>query len=163
MKKKYLLRGFAIVAFFIIIILLIIFILSPSGLKGVHHRMANPENRRNIYAAAERLNHDTGINLPEYQIREHKAGEYHDNGLFRDTLIIFFHKGLPESAFESFETRAQVINNSNDTCKHVDIDGTTYSYHDFYVGGYSSYVSVTICRHSQYGRIIYGNWRPARP
>ncbi len=163
MRKKYLLRGFFAVACFILVILIIIFFASPTGLQGIRHPMSNPDNRRAIYASAEQLRHDTGIQLPDYEIRSHKPGEYHHNGLFRDTLIIYFYKGIPESTFESFEARARAIQGDHDTCRSVDINGTTYNYHDFYVGGYTSYVGVTISRHSQFGRIIYGNWRAAKP
>lgn len=162
MKKKYLLWGYAVIAICIIIILIAVFVTSIVGMNKARNHMANPENRIHIYDTAEKVSHDTGLEFPEFRIQQHKPGEYHDNGLFRDTLIVFFYKGIPEKVFKSFEERAKSLDNSTDSCKSVEIDSITYQYQDFYVGGFSSYVGIQISKNSQYGRIIYGNWRQAK-
>ena len=162
MKKKYLLWGYAVIAACVICILIAITLTSVVGMKGARNHMANPENRKHIYESAAKVSRDTGLDIPDFRIYEHKPGDYHDGGLFRDTLIVFFYKGIPESTFQSFEDRAKLLENSNDSCKSVDIDSLTYQYQDFYVGGFSSYVGVQISRNSHYGRIIYGNWRQAK-
>lgn len=162
MKKKYLLWGYAVIACCIITILIAVFITSLAGMRKARNHMANPENRIHIYDTAEKVKRDTGIEFPEFRIYQHKPGEYHDNGLFRDTLIVFFYKGIPESVYKSFEARAKSIENGSDSCKSVEIDSLTYQYQDFYVGGFSCYVGILISKDSQYGRIIYGNWRQAK-
>lgn len=162
MKKKYLLWGYAVIAICIISILIAVFITSMAGMSKARHHMANPENRMQIYDTAAKVTRDTGLEFPEFRIQKHMPGEYHDGGLFRDTLIVYFYKGIPESVYQSFEARAKSLNNSIDSCKSVDIDGDNYQYQDFYVGGFSCYVGVQISRNSQYGRIIFGNWRKAK-
>ena len=162
MKKKYLLLGYAVIATCVISILIAITLTSVVGMKGARNHMANPENRMHIYENAAKVSRDTGLDIPDFRVYEHKPGEYHDGGLFRDTLIVFFYKGIPEKTFKSFEERAKSLANSTDSCKSVEIDSLTYQYQDFYVGGFSCYVGIQISRNSQYGRIIYGNWRKAQ-
>jgi hypothetical protein len=108
------------------------------------------------------VSRDTGLKFPEFRIKEHKPGEYLEGGQFRDTLIVYFYKGIPDSAYISFEERAKSIELNNDSCKSVEIDSVNYHYQDFYVGGFSSYVGVQLAKNSPYGRIIYGNWKPAK-
>ena len=162
MKKKYLLLGYAVIATCVISILIAITLTSVVGMKGARNHMANPENRMHIYENAAKVSRDTGLDIPDFRVYEHKPGEYHDGGLFRDTLIVFFYKGIPEKTFKSFEERAKSLANSTDSCKSVEIDSLTYQYQDFYVGGFSCYVGIQISRNSQYGRLIYGNWRKAQ-
>lgn len=166
MKKKYLLWGYAVVAICIIIILLAITVTSIAGAKGARNHMANPENRRGIYDTAAKVSRDTGLKIPEFLIKEHKPGEYLEGGQFRDTLIVFFYKGIPDSVFSSFEERAETIEKAReigkDSCKSVEIDSINYHYQDFYVGGFSCYVGVQLAKNSPYGRIIFGNWKPAK-
>jgi len=76
--------------------------------------------------------------------------------------VVFFYKGIPESVYRSFEERAKTIELDKDTAKSVEIDSLNYSYQDFYVGGFACYVGVHICKDSQIGEIIYGNWKPAK-
>jgi hypothetical protein len=162
MKKKYLLLGYAVIALCIIIILLAITVTSIAGAQGARNHMANPENRKGIYDTAAKVSRDTGLKFPEFRIKEHKPGEYLEGGQFRDTLIVYFYKGIPDSAYISFEERAKSIELNNDSCKSVEIDSVNYHYQDFYVGGFSSYVGVQLAKNSPYGRIIYGNWKPAK-
>lgn len=162
MKKKYLLLGYAVIAICIVIILITITLTSIAGAQGARNHMANPENRKGIYDTAAKVSRDTGLKFPEFRIKEHKPGEYLEGGQFRDTLIVYFYKGIPDSAYISFEERAKSIELNNDSCKSVEIDSVNYHYQDFYVGGFSSYVGVQLAKNSPYGRIIYGNWKPAK-
>ena len=162
MKKKYLLLGYAVIALCIFIILLAITVTSIAGAQGARNHMANPENRKGIYDTAAKVSRDTGLKFPEFRIKEHKPGEYLEGGQFRDTLIVYFYKGIPDSVYRSFEERAKSIEAGNDSCKSVEIDSVTYNYQDFYVGGFSSYVGVQVSRNSPYCRIIFGNWKPAK-
>ena len=154
MRKKYLLWGYAIIAFFIIVILCSITFTTFMGMKGARYGMSNPENRKTIYDNAAKVAHDTGLTI--------KPGEYQEGYLFRDTLVVYFYKGIPESVFDSFRDRAEAIENAKDTTKSVEIDSLNYHYQDFYVGGFSCYIGVHINKESQYGEIIYGNWKPAK-
>ena len=65
-----------------------------------------------------------------------------------------------------FEERAETIEKAReigkDSCKSVEIDSINYHYQDFYVGGFSCYVGVQLAKNSPYGRIIFGNWKPAK-
>ena len=162
MKKKYLLWGYAVIAICIVIILITITLTSIAGAQGARNHMADPENRKSIYDTAAKVSRDTGLKFPEFRIKEHKPGEYLEGGQFRDTLIVYFYKGIPDSAYISFEERAKSIELNNDSCKSVEIDSVNYHYQDFYVGGFSSYVGVQLAKNSPYGRIIYGNWKPAK-
>ena len=162
MRKKYLLWGYAIIAFFVIVILCSITFTTFMGMKGARDSMSNPENRRTIYDNAAKVAHDTGLTIPDFQIKEHKPGEYQEGYLFRDTLVVYFYKGIPESVFDSFRDRAEAIENAKDTTKSVEIDSLDYHYQDFYVGGFSCYIGVHINKESQYGEIIYGNWKAAK-
>ena len=162
MRKKYLLWGYAVIAVCIIAILTGITISSFMGMRGARNHMANPENRRAIYDNAAKVTRDTGIEFPEFRIQEHKPGEYQDSNVFRDTLIVFFHKGIPESVYRSFEEKAKTIEMDKDTAKSVEIDSLSYHYQDFYVGGFACYIGIKINKDSQYGEIIYGNWKPAK-
>ena len=162
MKKKYLLWGYAAIAFFVLVILTGITVSSFLGMKGARNYMANPENRRAIYDNAAKVTRDTGIEFPEFRIQEHKPGEYQDGNVFRDTLVVYFYKGIPESVYRSFEEKAKTIELENDTAKSVEMDSLNYSYQDFYVGGFAFYIGVHITKDSQYGQIIYGNWKPAK-
>ena len=152
MRKKYLLWGYAIIAFFIIVILCSITFTTFMGMKGA----------RAIYDNAAKVAHDTGLTIPDFQIKEHKPGEYQEGYLFRDTLVVYFYKGIPESVFDSFRDRAEAIENAKDSTKSVEIDSLNYYYQDFYVGGFSCYIGVHINKESQYGEIIYGNWKAAK-
>jgi hypothetical protein len=67
-----------------------------------------------------------------------------------------------EEYASSFRDRAEAIENAKDTTKSVEIDSLNYHYQDFYVGGFSCYIGVHINKESQYGEIIYGNWKPAK-
>ena len=116
MKKKYLLLGYAVIATCVISILIAITLTSVVGMKGARNHMANPENRMHIYENAAKVSRDTGLDFPDFRVYEHKPGEYHDGGLFRDTLIVFFYKGIPEKTFKSFEERAKSLENSTDSC-----------------------------------------------
>ena len=162
MKKKYLLWGYAAIAFFVLVILTSITVSSFLGMKGARNHMANPENRRAIYDNAAKVTRDTGLEFPEFRIQEHKPGEYQEGNVFRDTLVVFFYKGIPESVYRSFEEKAKTIALENDTAKSVEIDSLSYNYQDFYVGGFACYVGIHISKDSQYGQIIYGNWKPAK-
>ena len=162
MKKKYLLWGYAVIAVCILAILSGITVSSFLGMKGARNYMANPENRRAIYDNAAKVTRDTGIEFPEFRIQEHKPGEYQDGNVFRDTLVVFFYKGIPESVYRSFEEKAKTIELENDTAKSVEMDSLNYSYQDFYVGGFACYIGVHINKDSHYGQIIYGNWKPAK-
>lgn len=162
MRKKYLLWGYAVIAFSIIVILCSIAITSFISAKGARNHIANPENRMKIYETAANVSRDTGLEFPEFRIHQHKPGEYLEDGVFRDTLIVFFYKGIPNKVYESFENRARAIEADNDTAKSVEIDSLDYRYQDFYVGGFSSYVGVHINKKSQYGEIIFGNWKKAK-
>lgn len=162
MRKKYLLWGYAIIAFFIIVILCSITFTTFMGIKGARDSMSNPENRKTIYDNAAKVAHDTGLTIPDFRIIEHKPGEYQEGSLFRDTLVVFFYKGIPDSVYTSFIDRAEAIENAKDTTKSVEIDSLNYHYQDFYVGGFSCYLGVHINKESQYGEIIYGNWKPAK-
>ena len=162
MKKKYLLWGYAVIAFFVLVILTSITVSSFLGMKGARNHMANPENRRAIYDNAAKVTRDTGLEFPEFRIQEHKPGEYQEGNVFRDTLVVFFYKGIPESVYRSFEEKAKTIELENDTAKSVEIDSLSYNYQDFYVGGFACYVGIHISKDSQYGQIIYGNWKPAK-
>ena len=162
MKKKYLLWGYAAIAFFVLVILTGITVSSFLGMKGARNYMANPENRRAIYDNAAKVTRDTGLEFPQFRIQEHKPGEYQEGNVFRDTLVVFFYKGIPESVYRSFEEKAKTIELENDTAKSVEIDSLSYNYQDFYVGGFTCYVGIHINKDSQYGQIIYGNWKPAK-
>lgn len=162
MKKKYLLWGYAAIAFFVLVILTSITVSSFLGMKGARNHMANPENRRAIYDNAAKVTRDTGLEFPEFRIQKHKPGEYQEGNVFRDTLVVFFYKGIPESVYRSFEEKAKTIEIENDTAKSVEIDSLSYNYQDFYVGGFACYVGIHINKDSQYGQIIYGNWKPAK-
>lgn len=162
MRKKYLLWGYAVIAVLVIGILSAIAISSFMGIKGARNAMSNPENRKAIYDTAAKVNRDTGLGIPSFEIKEHKPGEYQEGNVFRDTLIVYFYKGIPDSVFTSFEKKAQLIEAKNDSSKSVETDGTDYNYQDFYVGGFSCYIGVHISRNSPYGRIIYGNWKEAK-
>ena len=78
MRKKYLLWGYAIIAFFIIVILCSITFTTFMGMKGARDSMSNPENRRTIYDNAAKVAHDTGLTIPDFQIKEHKPGDYQE-------------------------------------------------------------------------------------
>ena len=162
MKKKYLLWGYAAIAFFVLVILTSITVSSFLGMKGARNHMANPEHRRAIYDNAAKVTRDTGLEFPEFRIQEHKPGEYQEGNVFRDTLVVFFYKGIPESVYRSFEEKAKTIELENDTAKSVEIESLSYNYQDFYVGGFACYVGIHINKDSQYGQIIYGNWKPAK-
>ena len=162
MKKKYLLWGYAIIAFFIIVILCSITFTTFMGMKGARDSMSKPENRKTIYDNAAKVIRDTGLKIPDFSIQQHKPGEYQEGNLFRDTLVVYFYKGIPESVFDSFREKAEAIENEKDTTKSVEIDSLNYHYQDFYVGGFSCYLGVHINKESQYGEIIYGNWKPAK-
>ena len=162
MKKKYLLWGYAVIAVCIIAILSGITISSFLGMRGARNHMANPENRRAIYDNAAKVTRDTGLDFPEFRIQEHKPGEYQEGNIFRDTLIVFFYKGIPDSVYTSFEKKAKAIEQAKDSAKSVEMDSLNYSYQDFYVGGFACYIGVHINKESQFGEIIYGNWKPAK-
>ena len=162
MRKKFLLWGYAVIAVSIIVILFSIAFTSFMGIKGARNHMSNPENRKTIYDTAAKVYRDTGINLPDFKIQQHKPGEYQDGNLFRDTLVVYFYKGIPESVYASFEDKAKAIEAKNDSTKSVEMDSLNYSYQDFYVGGYSCYIGIRIHRDTQYGEIIYGNWKAAK-
>lgn len=162
MRKKYLLWGYAIIAFFVIVILCSITFTTFMGMKGARDSMSKPENRKAIYDNAAKVAHDTGLTIPDFRIKEHKPGEYQEGNLFRDTLIVFFYKGIPENVFDSFREKAEAIEQAKDTTKSVEIDSLNCFYQDFYVGGFSCYIGVHINKESQYGEIIYGNWKPAK-
>ena len=162
MKKKYLLWGYAVIAFFVIVILCSIAFASFMSMKGARNRMADPENRKAIYDNAAKVTRDTGLDIPDFRILQHKPGEYQEGSLFRDTLIVYFYRGVPDSIFNSFKDKAEAIENAKDTTKSVEIDSLNYHYQDFYVGGFSCYIGVHINKESQYGEIIYGNWKPAK-
>lgn len=162
MRKKYLLWGYAIIAFFVIVILCSITFTTFMGMKGARDSMSNPENRKTIYDNAAKVTRDTGLDIPDFRILQHKPGEYQEGSLFRDTLIVYFYRGVPDSIFNSFKDKAEAIENAKDTTKSVEIDSLNYHYQDFYVGGFSCYIGVHINKESQYGQIIYGNWKPAK-
>ena len=162
MKKKYLLWGYAVIAFFIIAILFSITFTTFMSFKGARNHMADPENRKAIYDNAAKVAHDTGLLIPDFRIQQHKPGEYQEGSLFRDTLIVYFYKGIPDSVFNSFIEKAEAIELAKDSTKSVEMDSVNYSYQDFYVGGFSCYIGVHINKDSQYGEIIYGNWKPAK-
>ena len=162
MKKKYLLWGYAVIAICVIAILFSIAFSSFIGMKGVRNHMANPENRIKIYDTAAKVSHDTGLTIPDFKIQEHKPGEYQERGVFRDTLVVYFYKGIPDSVYTSFQQRAQTIEAENDSTKSVEMDSVSYHYQDFYVGGYSCYLGVKINKNTRYGEIIYGNWKTAK-
>ena len=162
MKKKYLLWGYAIIAFFVIVILCSITFTTFMGMKGARDSMSKPENRKAIYDNAAKVAHDTGLTIPDFRILQHKPGEYQEGSLFRDTLVVYFYKGIPESVFDSFREKAEAIELAKDSTKSVEIDSVNYSYQDFYVGGFSCYLGVHINKESQYGEIIYGNWKRAK-
>ena len=86
----------------------------------------------------------------------------HDGSLFRDTLVVYFYKGVPDSVYTSFVERAQAIEAKNDSTKRVEIDNDNYFYEDQYLNGFSCYLGVRISKTSPYGEIIYGNWRPEK-
>lgn len=162
MKKKYLLWGYAVIAFFVIVILCSIAFASFMSMKGARNRMADPENRKAIYDNAAKVIRDTGLDIPDFRILQHKPGEYQEGSLFRDTLIVYFYRGVPDSIFNSFKNKAEAIEQAKDTTKSVEIDSLNYFYQDFYVGGFACYIGVHINRETQYGEIIYGNWKPAK-
>lgn len=162
MKKKYLLWGYAVIAFFVIVILCSIAFASFMSMKGARNRMADPENRKAIYDKAAKVTRDTGLDIPDFRILQHKPGEYQEGSLFRDTLIVYFYRGVPDSIFNSFKDKAEAIEQAKDTTKSVEIDSLNYFYQDFYVGGFACYIGVHINRETQYGEIIYGNWKPAK-
>lgn len=162
MKKKYLLWGYAVIAFFVIVILCSIAFASFMSMKGARNRMADPENRKAIYDKAAKVTRDTGLDIPDFRILQHKPGEYLEGSLFRDTLIVYFYRGVPDSIFNSFKDKAEAIEQAKDTTKSVEIDSLNYFYQDFYVGGFACYIGVHINRETQYGEIIYGNWKPAK-
>jgi hypothetical protein len=162
MKKKYLLWGYAVIAFFIIVILCSIAFASFMSMKGARNRMADPENRKAIYDNAAKVTRDTGLDIPDFRILQHKPGEYQEGSLFRDTLIVYFYRGVPDSIINSFKDKAEAIEQAKDTTKNVEIDSLNYFYQDFYVGGFACYIGVHINRETQYGEIIYGNWKPAK-
>ena len=162
MRKKYLLWGYAIIAFFVIVILCSITFTTFMGMKGARDSMSKPENRKAIYDNAAKVAHDTGLTIPDFRILQHKPGEYQEGSLFRDTLVVYFYKGIPESVFDSFREKAEAIELAKDSTKSVEIDSVNYSYQDFYVGGFSCYLGVHINKESQYGEIIYGNWKRAK-
>ena len=124
--------------------------------------MANPDNRKAIYETAAKVTRDTGLKFPDFRIEKHKPGEFQEGGFFRDTLVVFFYKGIPNDVYRSFEEKAKSIEVSKDTTKSVETDSVTYHYQDFYVNGFSSYIGVKISKDSKYGEIIYGNWKPAK-
>lgn len=162
MRKKYLLWGFAIIAICIIIMLCAITFTTFLGMKGARNHMQDPENRKAIYNTAAKVSKDTGLDIPDFRIYEHKPGEFLEGNYFRDTLVVFFHKGISEEVYRSFKERAKAIEASDDSTKSVSIDSLNYNYQDFYVHGFSSYIGVHISKDSQYGEIIYGNWKPAK-
>ena len=55
MKKKYLLWGYAVIAFFIIVILCSIAFASFMSMKGARNRMADPENRKPFMTMRQKL------------------------------------------------------------------------------------------------------------
>ena len=132
MKKKYLLLGYAVIALCIFIILLAITVTSIAGAQGARNHMANPENRKGIYDTAAKVSRDTGLKFPEFRIKEHKPGEYLEGGQFRDTLIVYFYKGIPDSVYRSFEERAKSIEAGNDSCKSVESRGESLPIHKTY-------------------------------
>lgn len=162
MKKKYLLLGYAVIALCIFIILLAITVTSIAGAQGARNHILIQRIVKVSTILTAKVSRDTGLKFPEFRIKEHKPGEYLEGGQFRDTLIVYFYKGIPDSVYRSFEERAKSIEAGNDSCKSVEIDSVTYNYQDFYVGGFSSYVGVQVSRNSPYGRIIFGNWKPAK-
>ena len=162
MKKKYLLWVYAVIAFFIIVILCSIAFTSFMSMKGARNRMADPENRKAIYDNAAKVTRDTGLDIPDFRILQHKPGEYQEGSLFRDTLIVYFYRGVPDSIINSFKDKAEAIEQAKDTTKSVEIDSLNYFYQDFYVGGFACYIGVHINKETQYGEIIYGNWKPAK-
>ena len=161
MKKKYLLWSYAIIAICIIVMLCSIAVSSFLNMAGARNHMADPENRKAIYSSAAKVSTDTGLKIPDFRIHQHKPGEMKD-GYFRDTLIVFFYKGISKEVYQSFEERAKAIEETDDSTKSVEIDSINYRYQDFYVQGFSSYLGVHICKDSQYGEIIYGNWKEAK-
>lgn len=162
MKKKYLLWGYAVIAAGILVILCSIAFTSFMGIKGARNHMADPENRKTIYDTAAKVNRDTGLSIPDFKIQQHKPGEYQEGNVFRDTLVVYFYKGIPDSIYTSFEEKAKAIEAKNDSTKSVEIDSLNYYYQDFYVGGYSCYIGIHINKDTQIGEIIYGNWKPAK-
>ena len=162
MKKKYLLWSYAVIALCIFTLLIAITVTSLAGMKGARNHMANPDNRKAIYGTAALVSRDTGLKIPDFRIQEQKPGKYKEGGMFRDTLIVYFYKGVPESAFESFEKRAKTIAEQNDTSKCVEIDGLRYRYEDMFVGGFNCYLSIQISKDSQFGEIIFGNYKPIK-
>ena len=159
MKKKYLLWSYAVIACVVIAILFSITFTSIMGMKAARNAMSNPENRKAIYDTSAKVSRDTGLKIPTFRIHQHKPGEYHDGSLFRDTLVVYFYKGVPDSVYTSFVERAQAIETKNDSTKRVEIDNDNYFYEDQYLNGFSCYLGVRISKTSPYGEIIYGNWR----
>ena len=102
--------------------------------------MANPENRKAIYDNAAKVTRDTGLDIPDFRILQHKPGEYQEGSLFRDTLIVYFYRGVPDSIFNSFKDKAEAIEQAKDTTKSVEIDSLNCFYQDFYV------LSGLLCR-----------------
>ena len=162
MRKKYLLWGYAVISVCIIAILCSIAFTSFMGIKGARNHMSDPENRKTIYDTAAKITRDTGLNFPDFKIQQHKPGEYQEGNLFRDTLVVYFYKGIPESVYTSFEDKAKAIEEMKDSTKSVEIDSLNYYYQDFYVGGYSCYIGIHINKDTRYGEIIYGNWKRAK-
>lgn len=162
MKKKYLLWSYAVIACVVLAILCSITFTSIMGMKAARNAMSNPENRKAIYDTAAKVMRDTGLKIPNFRIHQHKPGEYHDGSLFRDTLVVHFYKGIPDSVYTSFIEKARAIEAQKDTTKSVEIDSINYFYQDHYVNGFSCYLGVHISKKSQYGEIIYGNWRAAK-
>lgn len=162
MKKKYLLWGYAVIAICILVVLCTIAFSSLMGMKGVRNHMANPENRKTIYETAAKVTRDTGLQFPDFRIEQHKPGEFQNGGFFRDTLVVFFYKGISDNVFKSFEEKAKSIAENNDSTKSVEIDSLNYHYQDFYINGFSCYIGIKISKDSKYGEIIYGNWKQAK-
>ena len=124
--------------------------------------MANPDNRKAIYETAAKVTRDTGLKFPDFRIEKHKPGEFQEGGFFRDTLVVFFYKGIPNDVYRSFEEKAKSIEVSKDTTKSVEIDSLNYHYQDFFINGFSCYIGIKISKDSKYGEIIYGNWKQAK-
>ena len=162
MRKKYLLWGYAIIAVCVIIALCSITFSSFLSMAGARNHMSDPEHRKTMYNTAAKVSKDTGLDFPDFQIYEHKPGEFLDGNVFRDTLVVFFHKGISDKVYRSFEEKAKAIEAGTDSAKSVEIDSINYRYQDFYVHGFTSYLGVHISKDSQYGEIIYGNWKPAK-
>lgn len=162
MRKKYLLWGYAVIAVLVFGMLIAIAFSSFMGIRGARNAMSNPDNRKAIYDTAAKVKRDTGLDIPAFEVKDYKPGEYQEGNIFRDTLIVYFYKGIPDSVYTSFQKRAEAIELENDSTKSVELDSLNYSYQDFYVGGFSCYIGIHIQKDSKYGEIIYGNWKAAK-